>query len=1564
MTLPEDDALSSAILETVRLPLLALDADLRVETANDAFLRQFRVSREETIGRLVYDLGNGQWDIPELRRLLGEILPEKNTVSDYRVEHAFERIGRRIMHVGARRIARAEAPDLILLAISDDTERESLRAELIGRIEMADKLVDSVREGLLILDPDLRVRSASAAFYETFGVEPAQTEGRLLYELGNGQWDIPELRRLLEDVLPRQSSFDDYEVTHSFETIGERAMVLNGRRLDHLDLILLAIRDVTELRSSETRLKEVAKAAKVGVFEEDRRAGTLYWSPEMRDILGYPHDRPPTPAGVVPDFIHPGDREAVADMFATALDPHDGGVISHEHRIVRPAGEVRWVQVNGRVEFTEANGERRPVLIRGVVLDVTGRKATEEALREKEFRLRNVLDRMGEAFGLMDHDLRIITQNEAALRLDGRPLEEIRGRTHWEAYPGSEETELGRLYKRALAEQKPVALEHRHEFPGGGVKWLEMRAFPVPEGLAAFWRDVTERKEAETALRQSEERYRTLFEAMDEAYAVVEVIRNDAGEWSDFFFLEVNPAFMKHTSMPFPVGKRATELLGSPNPRWAQIYGRVVETGEALRLEEEEPVLDRIFDLNIFRIGDPESRRVAVLFADVTERRRAEEALRQSENKFRTLFDKIDEGLAIVEMIYDDDGEIVDMIFRQVNAAYERQGGITDVVGRSVTDMLPGVEDVWLERYRSVAKTGEPIRVEDYQQDVDRWFDVYFSRVDEEGRFVAIVFNDITSRKQAEETLRASAERQGFLLRLSDLLQRLERPNDIKAAAMQLLGPHLGVSRAQYHEVDASGEYYTADGIGYADGLPLLDLKYRIGQFGSFVAEDFEAGRPFRSDDLLTDPRPTPQEREAYAFYGIRAGAGIPLIRGGRLVAILAVHDLHTHPWTDLEMELIRETAERVWVAVEKVRTEIAVRKSQEREAFLLALGDAMRAHSDADAVIKVVARLLGERLEASRVMFAEFDETKGIANIFHGWFANGARPFPSVLRLEDYEGSILQDLRAGLSVRIDDASNPDLERPDLAAISEIGVQALLTVPLLVDGELKVNVSIHQDEARRWTDEDVSLVHEVTERLWAELVRARAEAALRESEERLRQFGEASQDVLWIRDARSLQWEYLTSAFDRIYGVSREEALADDNYRDWLDLIEPDDRERIERLMARVRGGEHVTFEYRIRRPVDGVVRWIRNTDFPIFDEAGNVRLIGGIGHDFTDVRETEQKLETLMEGIPQLVWRSGDEGWWTWSSPQWQDFTGQGADQSLGRGWLDAVHPDDRAAATDAWSRAAPAGGLDVEYRVRRGSDGAHLWHHSRAAPVLDDDGRVIEWLGTTTDVQELKELQERQNVMVAELQHRTRNLIAVVRSIAQQTMARTGPTEAFRAEFDHRLEALARVQGLLSRAEEEPVTIESLIRLELDALGAADGDGGRIVLDGPPVRLRSSIVQTLALGLHELATNARKHGALAREGGRLTVAWRVCDEEDGGRRLALTWTEIGAEAPGEEARVDQEPADEEPGRRGYGRELIERALPYALGAKTRYELGPAGARCTIDLPLDKKKRRTRRPR
>jgi two-component sensor histidine kinase len=209
-------------------------------------------------------------------------------------------------------------------------------------------------------------------------------------------------------------------------------------------------------------------------------------------------------------------------------------------------------------------------------------------------------------------------------------------------------------------------------------------------------------------------------------------------------------------------------------------------------------------------------------------------------------------------------------------------------------------------------------------------------------------------------------------------------------------------------------------------------------------------------------------------------------------------------------------------------------------------------------------------------------------------------------------------------------------------------------------------------------------------------------------------------------------------------------------------------------------------------------------------------------------------------------------------------------------------------------------------------------------------------------------KELAERQQVLVRELQHRTRNLLGVVRSITNRTLEESASLDDFGTTFRERVSALARVNGLLSRlAEGARITFDELLRTELEGHGFPDGKAGngQVRLSGPNnVRLRSSTVQTLALGLHELITNAVKYGALSKPEGQLSIRWSV-QNGAGEQRLEVDWQEDG---------VPPELVGEgETQRKGYGRELIEKALPYQLNAKTSYTLGPQGVRCSISIPV-----------
>ncbi|HBA73050.1 MAG TPA: hypothetical protein DCZ63_12940, partial [Geobacter sp.] len=252
------------IVETVREPLVVLDSDLKILTANHSFYETFKVTPEETIGNFIYDVGNRQWDIPKLRVLVEEILPHDTVINDYEVEHDFPDIGRKTILLNARQIFREKiGSHIILLAMEDITARKQLEAGIQDALEYAENIVETVREPLVVLDSDLKILTANHSFYETFKVTPQETIGNFIYDLGNRQWDIPRLRVLIEEILPLDTVINGYEVEHDFQGIGRKTILLNARQIFREDIgsriILLAMEDITERKLAEERIGEVIR---------------------------------------------------------------------------------------------------------------------------------------------------------------------------------------------------------------------------------------------------------------------------------------------------------------------------------------------------------------------------------------------------------------------------------------------------------------------------------------------------------------------------------------------------------------------------------------------------------------------------------------------------------------------------------------------------------------------------------------------------------------------------------------------------------------------------------------------------------------------------------------------------------------------------------------------------------------------------------------------------------------------------------------------------------------------------------------------------------------------------------------------------------------------------------------------------------------------------------------------------------------------------------------------------------------------------------------------------------
>lgn len=327
-------------------------------------------------------------------------------------------------------------------------------------------------------------------------------------------------------------------------------------------------------------------------------------------------------------------------------------------------------------------------------------------------------------------------------------------------------------------------------------------------------------------------------------------------------------------------------------------------------------------------------------------------------------------------------------------------------------------------------------------------------------------------------------------------------------------------------------------------------------------------------------------------------------------------------------------------------------------------------------------------------------------------------------------------------------------------------------------------------------------------------------------------------------------------------------------------------------------------------------------------------------------LEDAEGRLRQLVEGVPLLLWRATGEGRWTWASPQWTALTGRETERSLGHGWLDPVHLDDRQRAKRAWRLAKDAQVFDAEYRIYDLEADRYRWFQTRATPVRNDRGEIVEWLGTSTDVDDLETLRGRQQALLSELQHQVRNALAVVRSLARRTAERCDSVEEFQMHFDGRLGAFARARSLITRDAAGGVDLEMLIAEELLAHHAHDGD--RVTISGPAVRLNPRMADALGLAIHELVVNAVKYGGLSDSRGRVAVTWEI-EESIDGPRLALAWT-------------DGVPGGSIPRRahHGFGSELIERSLVYELDAVTDLSIGADGVHCNIRVPLTELRRRS----
>ncbi len=317
---------------------------------------------------------------------------------------------------------------------------------------------------------------------------------------------------------------------------------------------------------------------------------------------------------------------------------------------------------------------------------------------------------------------------------------------------------------------------------------------------------------------------------------------------------------------------------------------------------------------------------------------------------------------------------------------------------------------------------------------------------------------------------------------------------------------------------------------------------------------------------------------------------------------------------------------------------------------------------------------------------------------------------------------------------------------------------------------------------------------------------------------------------------------------------------------------------------------------------------------------------------------ESIAQYQTIGESIPFGVWISDPEGKLVYASTSFLEMTGLTLEEARDFGWSAGLEPGTSEKTLAAW-RDCVEKGLNWEWEHRfAGADGEAYAVLSLGRPVRAEDGRITSWVGLNIDITERKREEERLQILSAELDHRVKNMLTVVNSMVRLTGRRAQSLKDYQRSLEARIQAMARAHLTVT---EEQAGGMSLARLVEDELGPYRLEGGdRILIDGPEAYLAPRAAQSLALALHELATNAAKYGALKIEGGSLAVTWTI--ETTPKTCLVLVWKETGHKS----LRA--------PRREGFGTTVVTQVLEAQLNADVELGFEVSGVRCVVRLSDD----------
>ena len=352
-------------------------------------------------------------------------------------------------------------------------------------------------------------------------------------------------------------------------------------------------------------------------------------------------------------------------------------------------------------------------------------------------------------------------------------------------------------------------------------------------------------------------------------------------------------------------------------------------------------------------------------------------------------------------------------------------------------------------------------------------------------------------RARAEADLRERERTQAFLINWVDRVRGLTSTDAITATTLAAIGGFLGVARSTYAIADEAGVNFTICGEWLDHGPSIAGSAFTFEATGPVLTEDWHSGDIIQSSDVEVDPAIAPAMLQPYRETGIRAFVSVPLLEGGRVRSSLSVQHDAPRAWTDRQLALLRDVAERTWVALERARAETELQERERGQAFLIDWADRVRDEASPDRIVEITLARLGKHFGVNRATYSLGDETGNLLSNRGEWIDGVISVADMVWRLDDVDPEVRQQWLSGEAVHYDDIPNdPRIPMARREFFESVAVRSLITIPLIEQGRVRSALSLQSRTARTWTQSEIQLLSDVAERTWVVLERARAEAEL------------------------------------------------------------------------------------------------------------------------------------------------------------------------------------------------------------------------------------------------------------------------------------------------------------------------------------------------------------------------------------------------------------------------------------------------------------------------------------